>query len=437
MHLFCENNLPNLTKAWSGKFKGLDTGKESYEISHDKWKEIGQETVDSVKHIPASFVGRLGNVADDSGNYTAESWAFWFMYIAPYVMHERFSSEKYYIHMCQLVDIMKTTLQFTLKRSELPKLRATIIDWVKKYEEYYYQYKSERLSFCLLVVHGLLHLVDDIEYAGPMWATWTFYIERFCGFLKSAMKSRRYPWANLNNKAINLAYLEQLNVRYDLQNELGLLKKDSSKPTKFERLYPKYPQTMLGAPHQQIYEPDNNVRRLIAVYLQALVGGSVSSIQRLLPKSMSTWGKVRILPRGDTIHCSHSGHKERDSSYVRYEFLDTQSGKRMIYYGQLEQIIVCQLSNDRQLWDQYANQTILLALLTPCQTHGRDATEELTWYTTYLKPRILDIKAIQCVVGRVYSRNKWGIIDRSDDQARTLFVDTEVEGGLDSDSDSE
>jgi hypothetical protein len=37
MHLFFENMIPNLVKLWSGKFKGLDTGSEDYEIAEETW----------------------------------------------------------------------------------------------------------------------------------------------------------------------------------------------------------------------------------------------------------------------------------------------------------------------------------------------------------------------------------------------------------------
>ncbi|KZT21270.1 hypothetical protein NEOLEDRAFT_1028994, partial [Neolentinus lepideus HHB14362 ss-1] len=66
----------------------------------------------------------------------------------------------------------------------------------------------------------LLHLASDIRYCGPVWATWTFYMERFCGYLKSVLRSRSHPWSNLNKRIINLAYLSTLAARYDLDEEL-------------------------------------------------------------------------------------------------------------------------------------------------------------------------------------------------------------------------
>jgi hypothetical protein len=33
MHIFLENIVPMLVKHWTGKFKGIDTGKEDYQIA--------------------------------------------------------------------------------------------------------------------------------------------------------------------------------------------------------------------------------------------------------------------------------------------------------------------------------------------------------------------------------------------------------------------
>ncbi|KAJ7077173.1 hypothetical protein B0H15DRAFT_755284, partial [Mycena belliarum] len=56
----------------------------------------------------------------------------------------------------------------------------------------------------------LLHIPDDLLFCGPSWTTWTFWMERYCGFLQAGLRSKRFPWANLNNVVLQKAYLEQL-----------------------------------------------------------------------------------------------------------------------------------------------------------------------------------------------------------------------------------
>lgn len=56
MHVFLENIVPMLVKHWTGKFKGMDAGKEDYEIADHIWTEIGAETAAAIANIPATFV---------------------------------------------------------------------------------------------------------------------------------------------------------------------------------------------------------------------------------------------------------------------------------------------------------------------------------------------------------------------------------------------
>ena len=136
MHLLFENVVKNLVHLWMGKFKGLDAGKEDYIIPPEIWKEIGQETVDAVKDIPTAFVRSLGNLAEDSSYFTAEGWAFWFMYLAPILLQGRFQKNSYYDHLCEAADIMKTCIKFSLKCTEIDDLEVRIAHWVKKYERF-------------------------------------------------------------------------------------------------------------------------------------------------------------------------------------------------------------------------------------------------------------------------------------------------------------
>jgi hypothetical protein len=137
MHLFFENVVPNLVKLWSGKFKGLDTGTENYEIPEDVWDDIWQETADAVQHLPSDFVRVLGATP---GYYTAETWAFWFVYLAPILLKGRFADPKYHTHLCEFSDIIKACLRFTSTTTQIEELRQDINCWVRTYEASVDQY---------------------------------------------------------------------------------------------------------------------------------------------------------------------------------------------------------------------------------------------------------------------------------------------------------
>ncbi|KAJ7224885.1 hypothetical protein C8J57DRAFT_1253129 [Mycena rebaudengoi] len=411
MHIV-ENVVPNLYKLWSGKFKGLDMGTENYQIPDNAWVLIWQETADAVKHIPADFVHVLGNIP---AYYTAEAWFFWFIHLAPILLEGRFPDPKYHTHLCQLSRIFKTYLSFTITHDEIDELKTNIIDWIAKYEEYYYQHDEDRLRACPLTYHGLIHIPDDIRFCGPSWTTWTFWVERYCGFLQSGLRSRRFPWANLNNNILHVAYLEQLGVRYDLDDELSCGNRQNSTLSKEEYDFDSYDQAVLRLPYKRNYIPDEDIRKL---------------------KIMPSFGKLRIIDGDSFRTASASGDgsvAERNMSFIRYEIETRRTAAEpwvpRIFYGQLERILICQLPEDSALESISGKYSLsgkkhLLAVITPCtHTQGKDASQEITSYRDLAPaPIVTDLQSVVAVVGRAETRGSWKIIDRTGGIIRPQFV---------------
>jgi hypothetical protein len=67
--------------------------------------------------------------------------------------------------------------------------------------------------------------------------------------------------------------------------------------------------------------------------------------------------------------------------------------------------------------------TRLLAVIEPCVTEGKDATKEVVYYQRKTTHIVTDLQTIGAVVGRVKTRGKWGIIDRSGNNARPIFLE--------------
>ena len=90
-------------------------------------------------------------------------------------------------------------------------------------------------------------------------------------------------------------------------------------------------------------------------------------------------------------------------------------------------VLVCVLP-DIPMFGPLSGSLRLLALVKPCQTMG---TQEPTHYRTMLSPFVTDISNIKAIIGRVQTRGKWGIVDRTPGIAAAVF------GHLDEDSESE
>ncbi|KAI5898155.1 uncharacterized protein SCHCODRAFT_02684399 [Schizophyllum commune H4-8] len=222
MHLIFENLLPNLIKHWTGEFKGLDDGKEAYQFTQAIWEAIGLDTANAGQYYPSAYGPRVPNIALDRSNFSAEMASFWMSYIGPVVLKRRFSKPKYYKHFVDLVCLINKCLQFEITTDEIHEVREGFKEWVVAYERIYYQHDPRRLSACPLTIHALLHIADSIENMGPAWCYWAFPMERYCGALQPAIKSRRFPYASLDRFVVECAQLEQINAIYGTADEMAL-----------------------------------------------------------------------------------------------------------------------------------------------------------------------------------------------------------------------
>ena len=96
---------------------------------------------------------------------------------------------------------------------------------------------------------------------------------------------------------------------------------------------------------------------------------------------------------------------------------------RRIFYGRLDIILECDIP-DKRFWGMLRGKKVLLAILKPCSTNGKDATQEVVTYTETTTEIVTDLRAVACVVGRIQTRDRWSIIDRSGDLVRTEFIES-------------
>ena len=135
MHLFWENLLPNPIELWTGVFKGLDQGSQSYQLNKSVWEAIGQATAESGASIPSSFGPRLPNIDSERSYYTADMMSFWTLYLGPVLLHRKFTHAKYFEHFTALVRLLHMCLKFALSYEDIKEIRVGFAAWVEKYEE--------------------------------------------------------------------------------------------------------------------------------------------------------------------------------------------------------------------------------------------------------------------------------------------------------------
>ncbi len=77
----------------------------------------------------------MPNIWTEQYQFTAEDYAHWFLFIAPFVLKDRLPSRTFYSHFMLFHSILRTTLQYSITKEELNLLRANIIIYVQQYEK--------------------------------------------------------------------------------------------------------------------------------------------------------------------------------------------------------------------------------------------------------------------------------------------------------------
>ncbi|CCO36849.1 hypothetical protein BN14_10996 [Rhizoctonia solani AG-1 IB] len=433
MHLIYENLVPNLIRHWTGTFKHLDQGSEHYVLTLAQWIAIGVETAAATRTTPGSFVGTLPDIAQDQSLYKAEAYGFWIQYIAPIVLKGRLSN-KYYQHVLDLRAILDLCLQFEITMEQIDELELRIIRWVADYEAYYYQYKQSRASACPLTIHALLHIPYYIRQVGPVWASWAYVMERFCGRLLLYVKSHINPYPCIDNYILRRAQMQIITAKYNIPTikippPTPVITAANVEISCQEKVYDQFTKS---------YPVDGQLMNQLVSYFQVVLSGQNLSLAELAnliqTDSIVRYGRVRIANGGDSMRTSDSIYNmenARNSSYVRFNmFPDRNTARRradddpfrQVNYGELLDIFYVELKDHG---DPDIGRTFLLARVLLCQLlKWKDGSKEVVEYKEMeSSPRIINLLTIESTIGRVQRHKTWGIIDRSRNAVRTLFTD--------------
>ncbi|KZT50704.1 hypothetical protein CALCODRAFT_535673, partial [Calocera cornea HHB12733] len=122
----------------------------------------------------------------------------WITQLASIVLWKRWEKNAYHIHLNKLASTISQCLSFTYEPNFSSKVREDLAGWVEQYERLYTRGRPERAELCPVTVHSLLHVVDFIEWVGPVWTTWAFPKERFCGLVQRMITARRNPYLGID-----------------------------------------------------------------------------------------------------------------------------------------------------------------------------------------------------------------------------------------------
>ena len=87
------------------------------------------------------------------------------------------------------------------------------------------------------------------------------------------------------------------------------------------------------------------------------------------------------------------------------------------FFGQLKRLLVLELPTAHQLNLEKPKMTILAVIQSVKATLRND----IYYYKELGVEEVVDLSTVQCVVGRIWDRGEWAIVDRSDNM--TIQVD--------------
>ncbi|KAG9124844.1 hypothetical protein FRC07_010018 [Ceratobasidium sp. 392] len=388
MHVIFENVLPMLINLWTrkGKWKDFGSGDEDYVFRPNVWEAIGEACAASGDTIPAAFGCRVPNLDKKRTEVTSEVMLLFATLLGPAVLRDRFIDVAYYRHFVQFVQLTKKCLAIRVSREDVDFIRQGFAKWVRQFEELYYRKDKDRIRVCTAPIHALLHLADDIEIMGPMWCYWAFPMERYCGALARANKSRRHPFLSLDRYVLHVAQLAQIKRTYGLVDELNL--EDRQTNIVEGEAYPSHPGHIFTYPRREMpVIPD--FERRVAEYISEVIGVEQRAVlDALRGRHFVHWGKMQQIDDGDygggdlvRAHRISPGeeHVSRDASYVKV-FSDSAE-------------------NIARLLDP-----LVIAVISPIPHYKRVKEGDLVEYTLtsgkLARPEIVDVRDIDCLVGR-------------------------------------
>ncbi|KAH7335060.1 hypothetical protein B0J17DRAFT_733100, partial [Rhizoctonia solani] len=270
---------------------------------------------------------------------------------------------------------------------------------------YYYQYSVNRLPACPLTIHAILHIPFYIRQTGPLWASWAFVMERFCGQLLPAVKNRVRPYEHLDNYIQRRAQIQIVSTIHNLPAlaQTSIPKRLAEDGTELSKeLSPVYgysvPSLILGTPVIKKVTMTKALFNQFTKYFGVVYGSSNSRYlrSRIDRDSIVRYGRFRMSGDGDRIWTAKiidGNPSARDNSFVRYTLLpdrnaafrnrpdqperENQYGRLLdIYYVVYQESLTTVFSNDTR-------RPYLLAFIQPCDTRGMDATLPETPVVTY------------------------------------------------------
>ncbi|EMD33184.1 hypothetical protein CERSUDRAFT_68233 [Gelatoporia subvermispora B] len=206
MHLASLNITELFLHLWRGSIecdKNDDRSTWDWAVLQgDVWKAHGESVANATPYLPGSFDRPPRNPCEKiSSGYKAWEFLLYFYALGP-ALFRGVLPDIYWRHYCKLVAAIRMLHQRSITRAQVVLAHTYLTEFIREFEELYYQRRLARLHFCRQSIHLLWHLAQEVVRVGPpaYYTQWT--MERTIGNLGEEIKQPLKPYANLSERAV-------------------------------------------------------------------------------------------------------------------------------------------------------------------------------------------------------------------------------------------
>jgi hypothetical protein len=270
----------------------------------------------------------------------ASAWHTWMMIYSVPVLAGRLPDE-YLEHWIVLIRAYDICLQWQITADDVEKVRSLLKQFVEDFKRLYIDCDNhpKRAMLYTTNIHGLLHLHDQIQDCGPMFAWDESSTESYMGAIEPMARSG----VKIDESAANATFLEEMvKILAYARPQLSL----PGKHTLNARAY----ETELGylLPVKEtlaVSDLRDWERRRLREYFNTLVGYGADIT---LPENLEVhkWARYQIKPNFQDQRLS--GHKigsimsqrpgpvTRASHWIRYQLIHSREDRTDLFYGEVQ-----------------------------------------------------------------------------------------------------
>jgi hypothetical protein len=209
-----QNLCEFLIGIWRGEIKPIGGYGEDLPayvcLTGETWISYSHQVREIAKELPA-FLGRCPRLPHKFlSRFKNIEWDLMLFAIAPGVLNG-ILPEPYYSHYLDMVSIINWVRQRSVDTETLNHLEKECFQWVVQFENLYFKRDWNKIVFCRVVNHKVLHIAGQIRFLGPLYAYAQYQMERFIGHVTGKINLPSNPISNLNAIMYRMGQFNSLN----------------------------------------------------------------------------------------------------------------------------------------------------------------------------------------------------------------------------------